>query len=60
MRIQTWHLLECQSCWRNLTVDLPPTRKGLTALQATFNINISHIRFPATRIKAKEINVMVI
>jgi hypothetical protein len=60
MRIQTWHQLECQSCWRNLTVDLPPTRKGWTALQATYNINISYIRFPATHFKAKEINVMVI
>lgn len=42
MRIQTWHLLEYQSPWRNQRADLLPTRKGWTALQARYNINISY------------------
>lgn len=54
MRIQTWHPVECQNPWRNLMVDLPLTRKGLTALQAT--TSIFHMRFPATRNKPKATN----
>ena len=42
MRIQTWHLVEYESPWRYQRADLLPTRKGSTALQATYNINISY------------------
>lgn len=58
MRTQTLHLLECQSPWRNLTVDLPLIRMGLTALQAT--TSIFKMRLPATHNKPREINGKVI
>ena len=49
MRIQTSHLLECQSPLTSPMVDLPLTRMGLTVLRAT--ASVFHMRLAATHNK---------